>query len=339
MSSFLEHFRFAQPAWLLLLIPALLLLALRRGRGTEAAVVFPNLSVLVSLGKRVRRKAWNIGLPLVFTALVLAILAMARPVWRDQFQSRTASGIDIMIALDVSLSMNITDFVEDGQEVQRITVAKQVVDSFISRRPEDRIGLVAFAGRPRDASPITLDHDWLRAALGEVRLNEPGTYGTVQEQGTAIGSALSAAATRLEARDAKSKIIVLLTDGASNSGKISPLEAAEYAKTLGIKIYTVAIGTKEGRVDASIQRFPYQEFDLPTLQKIASMTGAEHYWAQNLAALQTTFQTIDRLEKTDARSLTVIEDTELFPWLVAASLLAAMAAVFYFVFNPPPTSA
>jgi len=338
MSAFLEHFRLAQPAWLLLLIPAFFLLLLRRGAGTESAIIFPNLSVLVSLGKRVRRTVWSIGLPLAFTALALAILAMSRPVWRDQFQSRTASGIDIMIALDVSLSMKIDDFVENGRRAERITVAKKVVDDFISRRPEDRIGLVAFAGRPRDASPITLDHDWLRNSLSEIRLNEPGVYGTVQEQGTAIGSALSAAASRLEARDAKSKIIVLLTDGASNSGKISPLEAAEHAQTLGIKIYTVAIGTTEGRVDQSIQRFPYQEFDLPTLQKIASLTGAEHYWAQNLAALQNTFQTIDRLEKSDAKSLTVIEDTELFPWFVAASLLAAMGAAFYFVFHPPTTS-
>jgi Ca-activated chloride channel family protein len=338
MSAFLEHFRFAQPGWLLLLLPAILLLALRRGRGSEAAVVFPNLSVLVSLGKRVRRTAWSFGLPLAFAALILAIVSMARPVWRNQYQSRTASGIDIMIALDVSLSMNIDDFVDKGQRVQRIDVAKQVVDDFISRRPEDRIGLVAFAGRPRDASPITLDHQWLRSALGEVRLNDRWERGTVKEQGTAIGSALSAAAVRLQARDAKSKVIVLLTDGASNSGKISPLEAAEHAKTLGIKIYTVAIGTIEGRVDPSIQRFPYQEFDLPTLQKIATLTGAEHYWAQDLAALENTFKTIDRLEKTDAKSLTVIEDTELFPWFVASTLLAAFGATLFIALNPPPTS-
>lgn len=338
MSAFFEHFRFAHPAWLFLLVPATLLLALRRGRGSEAAVVFPNLSILLSLGARVRRTAWSFGLPLAFTALMLSILSMARPVWRNQYQSRTASGIDIMIALDVSLSMKIDDFIYRGEKVQRIEVAKKVVDDFISRRPEDRIGLVAFAGRPRSASPITLDHQWLRNALNEIRLNDQWERGTVKEQGTAIGSALAAASTRLEARDAKSKVIVLLTDGASNSGKISPLEAAEHAKTLGIKIYTVAIGTTEGRVDPSIQRFPYQEFDLPTLQKIATLTGAEHYWAQNLAALETTFQTIDRLEKTDAKSLTVIEDTELFPWFLAATLLAALAAAAILSLNPPTVS-
>ena len=334
MSAFFDHFRFAQPGWLLMLIPALLLLFLRRGKGSEAAVIFPNLSVLVSLGKRARRVAWSIGLPLAFLALFTAILAMARPVWRNQYQSRTASGIDIMVAFDVSLSMKIDDFVDQGERVQRIVVAKKVVDDFISRRPEDRMGLVAFAGRPRDASPITLDHQWLRSSLNQLKLFEDG-IGTVSEQGTAIGSALAAASVRLEARDAKSKIIVLITDGASNSGKISPLEAAEHAKTLGIKIYTVAIGTTEGRVDRSVMNFPYQEFDLPTLKKIAALTGGEHYWAQDLAALKQTFTTIDRLEKTDSKSLTVLDDTELFPWFVGGTLLLALAAATYMALNPP----
>ena len=338
MRAFFEHFRFAQPGWLLLLLVAFLLLALRRGRGSEAAVIFPNLSVLVSLGRRVRRVAWSLGLPLAFLALVCAILAIARPVWRNEYQSRSASGIDIMLAFDVSLSMDIDDFIDQGVPVKRIDVAKKVVDDFISRRPEDRIGLVAFAGRPRDASPITLDHQWLRNSLNQLRLNDRNEMGTIKEQGTAIGSALSAASVRLEARDAKSKIVVLITDGASNSGKISPLEAAEHAKTLGIKIYTVAIGTKEGRVDRSIMTFPYQEFDLPTLQKIATLTGAEHFWAQDLAALKKTFTTIDNLEKTDAKSLTVIDDTELFPWFVGATLLAALGSAIYLSLNPPPSA-
>ena len=338
MTAFFEHFRFAQPGWLLLIIPALTLLALRRGRGAEAAVVFPNLSVLVSLGRKVRRVAWNFGLPLLFVSLLFAIVSMARPVWRNEYQSRSASGIDIMIALDVSLSMDIDDFVDQGRQVKRIDVAKMVVDEFISRRPEDRMGLVAFAGRPRDASPITLDHQWLRASLDALRLNDHRERGTIKEQGTAIGSALAAASVRLEARDAKSKVIVLITDGASNSGKISPIEAAEHAKTLGIKIYTVAIGTTEGRVDPSIMKFPYQEFDLPTLRKIAELTGAEHYWAQDLAALKKTFTTIDSLEKTDAKSLTVIEDTELFPWFLGISLLAALGSAVYIVLNPPPSA-
>lgn len=332
IESFLTHFRFAQPQWLLLFLPTLILLILRRRRGATGAVVFPNLGILVSLGKKVNRLAWNIGVPLAFTSLVFAIFGMARPVWRNEYQSRIASGIDIMLAFDVSLSMDIDDFRMAGRPMRRIDAAKRVVDAFISRRPDDRIGLVAFAGRPVSVSPITLDHDWLRSGLDKLKLNRQG-IGTVQEQGTAIGSALSSAATRLDNREAKSKIIVLITDGASNSGKISPLEAAKHIKTLGIKTYTVAIGTEEGRVSGSIQRFPRQEFDLPTLRKIASDTGGEHFWAQSLEDLERNFQTIDDLEKTESRSLTVIEDRELYMWFIGLSMLSALGVVVYISMN------
>ncbi len=332
IEDFITHFRFAQPGWLLLFIPSLLLLLLRRGRGATGAVMFPNLGVLLSLGKKVNRLAWNLGVPLVFTSLVFAIFGMARPVWRNEYQSRIASGIDIVLAFDVSLSMDIDDFRLDGRPMKRIDAAKKVVDAFISRRPDDRIGLVAFAGRPVSVSPITLDHDWLRLGLDGLRLNRQGV-GTVEEQGTAIGSALASAATRLDNRDAKSKIIVLITDGASNSGKISPLEAAKEIKTLGIKTYTVAIGTTEGRVSRGIQSYPRQEFDLPTLRKIASETGGEHFWAQNLEDLEKNFRTIDDLEKTESRSLTVTDDRELYAWFVGVSLLAALGFAVYISLN------
>lgn len=328
MDSFLTHFRFLQPQWLLLLIPSVILLILRRGRGATGAVIFPNLGVLYSLGKRVNHMAWNVGFPLVFISLLFAILGLARPVWRNEYQSRIASGIDILIAFDVSLSMDIDDFSFDGSPMKRIDAAKKVVDAFISRRPDDRIGLVAFAGRPVSISPITLDHDWLRTGLDRIKLNRQG-IGTVNEQGTAIGSALATSATRLDNRESKSKIIVLITDGASNSGKISPLDAAKHIKTLGIKTYTVAIGTIEGRVSGNIQAFPRQEFDLPTLKKIASDTGGEHFWAQNFEDLEKNFQTIDNLEKTESRSLTVTEDRELYMWFIWLSLLAAAGVVVY----------
>ncbi|WP_193213090.1 VWA domain-containing protein [Luteolibacter marinus] len=331
MRDFLEHFRFAQPQWLLLLIPCLLLLVLRRGRGAEAAMTFSTLSVLVSLGAKVRRTAFSIGMPLAILALVPAILAMARPVWRNEYQSRTASGIDIVVALDVSLSMGIDDFkTPERRPLPRIDAAKAVVHNFIERRPDDRIGLVIYSGRPYSISPITLDHDWLLQGLAKVNLN------ILKEMGTAIGSAIAASSSRLDSRDAKSKIIVLITDGASNSGKLSPIEAAENAKLLGIKIYTVAIGTEEGRVQQSIQNFPRQEFDLPTLRKIAALTGGEHYWAQNVASLEKTFDTINSLEKSETISRTVIEDNELFPWFIVASVVMALATAFVLALNPPP---
>jgi len=331
MSDFIEHFRFAQPQWLLLLVPCLLLVLLRRGRGAEAAIRFSTLSVLVSLGAKVRHTAYSIGFPLLLTALIPAILGMARPVWRNEYQAKTASGIDIVVALDVSLSMSIDDFVENGMPLRRMEAAKDVVHDFIKGRPDDRIGLVIYSGQPYVSGPITLDHDWLLKRLKEVRLE------ILEEQGTAIGSAIAASADKLNARDAKSRIIVLITDGASNSGKLSPIEAAELSKTLGIKIYTVAIGTKDGRVAGNIQRFPRQEFDLPTLRKIADLTGGEHYWAQNVAALKDTFQTIDRLEKSESESHSVIEDTELFVWFLGAAALFVLAGSVVIALNPPPS--
>ena len=331
MRDFLEHFKFAQPQWLLLLIPCLLLFLLRRGRGAEAALTFSTLSVLVSLGAKVRHSAFSFGMPLAILALVPAIIAMARPVWRNEYHSKTASGIDIAIAFDVSLSMSIDDFkTPDGRALQRIDAAKAVVHNFIESRPDDRIGMVIYSGRPYSVSPITLDHDWLLQSFKQVNLN------ILKEMGTAIGSAIAAASSRLDSRDAKSKIIILCTDGASNSGKISPIEAAENAKILGIKIYTVAIGTEEGRVDSNIQRFARQEFDLPTLRKIAAITGGEHYWAQDVAQLENTFKSIDRLEKSESVSRTVIEDVELYPWFLGAAVLASLTAAFLLALNPPP---
>jgi Ca-activated chloride channel family protein len=331
MREFLEHFRFAQPQWLLLLIPCALLFILRRGRGAEAALTFSTLSVLVSLGAKVRRTAFSFGMPLAILALVPAVLAMARPVWRNEYQSKTASGIDIVIAFDVSLSMGIDDFhTPDGRPLQRLDAAKAVVHKFIESRPDDRIGMVIYSGRPYSVSPITLDHDWLLHSFKQVDLN------ILKEMGTAIGSAIAASSTRLESRDAKSKIIVLITDGASNSGKISPVEAAENAAKLGIKIYTVAIGTEEGRVERHIQKFSRQEFDLPTLRKIADITGGQHYWAQNVSSLEDTFDTINNLEKSETVSRTVIEDTELFPWFIIAAAVASLGAAFVLALNPPP---
>lgn len=339
MTDFFQHFRFATSWFLLLLIPCLLLCFLRRGRGAEATLKFSTLSVLISLGKKMRQGPGSFSIPLAILALAFTILALARPVWREEFQNRTASGIDIMVAFDVSLSMEIDDFyTPDGVPIQRLDAAKEVVTNFINNRPDDRIGLVVFSGQPYHISPITLDHNWLLDGLKRVRLNHRNGYGdgTVREQGTAIGSAISAAASRLHARDAKSKIVVLITDGANNSGKISPIDAAKYAADLGIKIYAVALGTKEGRVSNNIQRFPRQEFDLPTLQEVSRLTGGEHYWAQTNAELKSTFRTIDNLEKTERKTYTVTEDRELFPWFLYPALFFAVLSGLLLALTAPP---
>ncbi len=340
MNSFLDHFRFVSPYWFFLLLPAIVMLFLRRGRGAEATLIFSSLQYLVSLGQKLRQGPGSFSFPLTLLALIFACFALARPVWRMEYQNRTASGIDIMIAFDVSLSMEIDDFLTpDGRPLQRFKAAKSVVNSFVMNRPEDRIGLVIFSGQPYNLCPVALDRNFLLSALERVRLqrkNYGEVEGTIREQGTAIGSAIAAAGARLTARDAKSKIIVLITDGASNSGKIAPIDAAKYCADLGIKIYTVAIGTKDGRVSSNIQRFPRQEFDLPTLQEVSRLTKGESYWAQTNAELKNTFQTIDSLEKSESKSYTVSEDRELFPWFLWPSLICALAAALLHTLTPPP---
>lgn len=324
--NLLEQFRFVHPQWLLLIPASMIYLWLNRRRGGADAIRFSTLRVLATLGQSPRRRVGALAIHLSWLALIMAIVAMARPVLREQLQQRTASGIDIMIAFDVSLSMEIDDFLTaEGEPLQRLDAAKAVVTNFVRNRPDDRIGLVVFSGQPYHISPITLEHEWLLNELAAVRLNHRGE-GTVKEQGTAIGSAISAAATRLQSRESKSKIIVLITDGANNSGKISPIDAAKYAADLGIKIYAVAIGTKEGRVSSNIQKFPRQEFDLPTLAEVSRLSGAEHYWAQTTAQLADTFQTIDRLEKSEHKSYTVNQDTELFLWPCSCALIFCLIA-------------
>ena len=158
--------------------------------------------------------------------------------------------------------------------------------------------------------------------------------GDIREQGTAIGSAIAASATRLTDKEAQSKVIILITDGASNSGKIEPVEAAELAAKLGIKIYTIAIGTEHGRVPSNIQRFPKQEFDIPTLKSIASLTRGEFYRARSISDLRHTFNTINDLEKTEIEATKRTVTTELFPWLATLAALFGIFSLIHRTFNP-----
>ena len=334
MTRFLQHFVFADPQWLflLLLVPAFLLLS--RRQGAESFVNFSSLSILSTVGRSPRFRPGAPTAALLSFAIIACTLALARPQWRDDYTSRTASGIDIIIALDVSYSMSIPDFFPNDDRrkppMRRIDAAKDVINDFIARRPDDRIGMVAFAGRPYAVSPITLDHEWLGMNLDRLKL------GDINEQGTAIGSAVAASATRLTKRESKSKIVVLVTDGANNSGKLDPVEAAKLASTLGIRVYTVAIGTEGGRVSRGIQSFPQQEFDETTLREIARVTEAEFFRAKTTSSLEETFRSIDNLERTEIQSLTVVETDELFAWFAGAGALLAFVGLSLMGLNPPP---
>ncbi len=239
---------------------------------------------------------------------------MARPVNEDVFQERISTGIDIVLAIDVSKSMLTRDF--ERNRVTRMQAARETAKVFSQSRPNDRMGLVGFAGRPFVSSPITLEHEWLRNEVDNLDPMAPELPG-----GTAIGSAIATASNRLKKREAKSKVIILVTDGANNSGRMQPLEAAKLAADLGIKIYTIAIGSAEGRLSGQIISKAKQEFDPKTLQSIADLTGGEYYHVKNTQEeFEKTFETINQLEKTESKVRTTVETTEYHHWFSRAAL-------------------
>ncbi|MGB8166763.1 MAG: VWA domain-containing protein [Chthoniobacteraceae bacterium] len=309
---------FANP-WLLLLLVLLPPLALLQGaRGAAPAVIFSSLKPLRALGKIRRSRVGGWLTSLLLLSLALLILAMARPQSGQVISHVEASGIDIMLALDVSRSMLAEDFTIGGQRVNRLAAVKEVTQKFIEGRPNDRLGILCFAGRPYLVSPLTLDHDWLLQNLDRVKIG-------LVEDGTAIGSAIASAANRLKDKEAKSKIVVLLTDGDNNAGKITPATAAEAAKALGIKIYTIGAGTRgfapmpmQDMFGRTIYRNVKVEVDEETLKKIADVSGAQFYRATDTKTLNQIFEQIDKLEKSTVELSQYKQYRDLYPWLLAS---------------------
>ena len=312
--------RFLQPEWFWLLALLPIVLLFRGRRGPVAAVEFSNVSVAreVARASRSRIAGWQWMLPILAAAFMIA--GLARPQRGHSHTEVTANGIDIVLGLDVSGSMQALDFLVDNQRVNRIEVVKSVVAKFIEERPNDRIGLIAFAGSPYLVSPVTLDHDWLQQNLERVGI---GTG----DDGTAIGSALAASVNRLRTTTAKSKVVILLTDGMNNTGKISPLAAAEAAKALGVKVYTIGVGVRGKapmpvRDEAGRMRVVMAQVDVDekTLQQIASMTGGQFYRATDTYSLQKIYEQINTLEKT-AQTVQKFEHyDELYRWALYPAL-------------------
>ena len=309
--------------WLLLIIPVL---ALLRGRiGGNAGVTFPTTSDLGRLGRRRRSRAGAFLAALAYLAFAAFIVALARPQEGRVTTRVQASGVDIFLVLDVSRSMLAEDFGIGGRRANRLEVTKKVTEEFIRARPNDRIGIFAFAGRPYLLSPLTLDHDWLIENLDQL------TIGLV-EDGTAIGSALASAANRLKDKDAKTKLVVLLTDGDNNAGKVMPLTAAEAAKALGIRVYTVGAGTKGEApfpfTDAfgrTIYRNVEVDFDDKVLQQISDITDGKAFRATDTKSLEGIFREIDKLEKTKVEVQKIAQYRDIFPifLLIGLCLLGA----------------
>jgi Ca-activated chloride channel family protein len=313
------------PLVLLLLVPIALVAFWLARRGRPAAVAFSSTEIVRTVA-RTRRSRWGRLLPtLRWLGVSLLVVALARPHIERHHASIHASGVDVMLAVDVSGSMQARDMKSTGAEApeSRLAAAKEVVSRFIRDRSNDRIGLVAFAGDPYLASPLTLDHDWVEKSV-------EGLTATAQNglrDGTAIGSAIATGVRRLDAQDAKSKIMVLLTDGQNNAGKIAPSAAAEAAKALGVKIYTVGVGSKGDALvpvtnDRGRQELVMAKVDVdePSLQQVATTTGGKFYRATDTASLQKVYDEIDRLEKTTRTVTRFDEKTERFAWFAVPGL-------------------
>jgi Ca-activated chloride channel family protein len=313
-------FSFAHP-WLLLLLLLVPLLAWLKGRsGARAAFLYSSVGLVKNIIGLARYSVGAILLRMRWLALLLLLAALARPQLGEGQAKVRASGIDIVLALDLSGSMAAEDFELKGEPVNRLVIAKDVVQQFVRKRANDRIGMVAFAGRAYIATPLTLDHEFLLQNLERLNLN-------TLEDGTAIGSAIAAAANRLRDIQAKSKIIVLMTDGQNNAGKVPPVTAAEAAQALGARIYTIGVGTK------GVARVPYMnvfgqkaymdqkvDIDEETLAKVANMTGGKYFRAENTEGLRKIYEEIDKLEKTEVEVKKYQRYRELFPWFVLAGL-------------------
>lgn len=321
----MQNLRFENPEWLLLLLflPLLVYVFVRRKRFRQSSVRYSDISKFNELKVPVSIKLSNLLAVLKILGLALLIVAMARPQAGRSTREVSSDGIDIMLTLDVSSSMELNDL--DNGERTRLEVAKQVVSDFISGRESDRIGMVVFAGESFTQCPLTLDYNILLGFLRGIPIAEKSW------DGTAIGMALINAVNRLREAEGRSQVVILLTDGVNNSGEIDPQTAAETAAAVGVRVYTIGIGS-----DGSIRRAVpgifgtrYQnvevEIDEETLRAVAEKTGGKYYRATSEQKLEQIYEEIGELERSEITSEIHVEYSErytMFLWTGLVMLLA-----------------
>jgi Ca-activated chloride channel family protein len=314
---------FANPLflWLLVIVPGIVAFYVLRQQKTSPSLQLPGLQPFEKAGNTFRNYLRHILFALRAAAITLLIIVLARPQKTDKFQNVTTEGIDIILAIDISGSMLARDFKPD-----RLEASKNVATEFISGRPYDRIGLVVFSGESFTQCPLTTDHAVLINLLREIQSG-------MIEDGTAIGNGLATAVNRIKDSEAKSKVIILLTDGVNNRGEISPSTAADIAKTYGIRVYTIGVGT-QGTAPYPVQT-PYgvQYQDMPVeideaiLKDISSKTGGKYFRATDNAKLVQVYSEIDKMEKSkiDVRQFIRKEEKFLIPAIIVFILLALEA--------------
>ncbi len=305
--------------WFMLIIPLLALHYIYRQGKAHAPVTLSTTPFLDTGRRTFRHYLRHLLFVMRLTAIALIIIVIARPQSVNRWQSSTTEGIDIILTIDVSGSMLARDLTPD-----RLEASKQVATEFISSRPYDRIGLTVFAGESFTQCPLTTDHAALINLLREVKSG-------IIEDGTAIGVGLATAINRIRDSDAVSKVVILLTDGVNNRGSIDPVTAAEIARTFGVRVYTVGVGSR-GYADYPVQTpfgVRYQkmqaEIDEALLQRIAELTGGHYFRAVDNSSLRNIYNEIDKLEKSKIETREHSRREEMFmPWAVAAALLIAL---------------
>ena len=329
------EFEFQFP-WVLALLGLLPVYALLRGKaGKLSALKFSSAEIAREAGAKARSAAGRFLFFLRLLAVALGIVALAGPRLTNYHVETETPGIDIMLVLDLSWSMEAIDMGKPAEKLSRFVCASGVLKDFIQKRPNDRIGLIAFSGVPYLASPLTLNHDWLIENLSRLHI------GIITDLGTAIGDAVVVAAKRLKAvPNSKSRIMILLTDGDNNLGKIDPLPAAQLAAALGVKIYAIGVGaelpcnlpkfdpaTGQLILDANggvIPTLLLNPANYSVLGKMAALSGGQFYRATNQRELQNIYDQIDRLEKSPVKLRRFATYEPLFAWplLAALALLA-----------------
>ena len=311
------HFASPYYLWLLALIVPMIAYYVWRVRQGGAAIQISTVEGVLRAPKSVRYYLRHLPFVLRTAAYALLVVALARPQGIEQNVRTSTEGIDIMLSIDVSGSMLARDFKPD-----RITAAKEVAASFISDRVGDRLGLVVFAGEAFTQSPLTTDQSTLQTLLARIRSG-------LIEDGTAIGNGLATAINRLRESDAKSKVIILLTDGVNNQGQIAPMTAAEIAKAQGIRVYTIGVGSRGTAPYPAVDMFGNMTFinqkveiDEKTLTEIARLTGGRYFRATDKEKLQAIYDEINQLEKSRVEVTERITYHELFlGWVLAALAL------------------
>jgi Ca-activated chloride channel family protein len=326
--------------WVLALLPLPLLVRLiwrPAPAGRAGALRVPFFDAVAGIGHAPLAPA--IGrrglLAAMAAAWVALVVAAARPQWVGEPQPVEAAGRDLMLTIDLSGSMAREDLTIGGRTADRLTVVKQVADDFLARRDGDRLGLILFGTRPYLQAPLTFDRDTVRELLGEASVGLAG-------QDTAIGDALALAVKRLRDRPAQSRVVVLLTDGASNAGAIQPLEAAELAAAEGIRVYTIGVGADRMAVPGLFGQQivdPSADLDEATLAKIADATGGRYFRAKNVEGLANVYRQIDGLEPATAEPLYVRPTRQLFQWPLGVALALTLGIGLLQVTPVPATSA